>query len=150
MLSVFDVVLYILIKIESTTAMKLQKLVYYCQAWSIVWDEEALFKEEIEAWANGPVVKELYEEHRGMYEIKINSKVAKLGDVTKLTKEQIDTIDAVLEYYNGMSPQEISDLTHAEDPWQNARMGLPDGERGDQIITKASLEEYYSSLNKDS
>jgi len=150
MISAFDVVQYILIKLESTTAMKLQKLVYYCQAWSIVWDGEALFKEGIEAWANGPVVEELYEVHRGMYKINKNSKLAKIGDATKLTREQIDTIDAVLEYYNGMSPQEISDLTHAEDPWQNARKGVPDGERGDQIITKASLEEYYLSLNKGS
>ena len=56
MVTVFDVVRFILEQKGSTTAMKLQKLVYYCQAWSLVWDEQPLFKERIEAWVNGPVV----------------------------------------------------------------------------------------------
>ncbi len=68
--SVFDVAAYILNKQPKKnpiTAWKLQKLVYYCQAWSLVWDEQPLFKEKIVAWANGPVVKELYEQHKGMF-----------------------------------------------------------------------------------
>jgi len=51
------------------TAMKLQKLAYYSQAWSLVWDEKALFPEKIEAWANGPVVRALYDRHRGMFKV---------------------------------------------------------------------------------
>ena len=45
-------------------AMKLQKLVYYAQAWSLVWDEAPLFHARIEAWSNGPVAPALYREHR--------------------------------------------------------------------------------------
>ncbi|WP_307850044.1 MULTISPECIES: type II toxin-antitoxin system antitoxin SocA domain-containing protein [unclassified Saccharopolyspora] len=41
------------------TAMKLQKLVYYSQAWHLVWDERPLFDEPVQAWANGPVVPDL-------------------------------------------------------------------------------------------
>ena len=55
-----NVVQYILKKAGPMSAMKLQKLVYYCQAWSLVWDEEQLFKDEIQAWANGPVAPYLY------------------------------------------------------------------------------------------
>ena len=51
------------------TALKLQKLVYYAQAWSLVWDEEPLFPDPIEAWANGPVVYELYKRHRGIFKV---------------------------------------------------------------------------------
>ena len=51
---VFDVAAYILEQKGSMTTMKLQKLVYYSQAWSLVWDEKPLFEEAIEAWANGP------------------------------------------------------------------------------------------------
>mgnify|MGYP001247259517 CR=1 FL=1 len=40
MVSVFDVASYILQKQGPMTTMKLQKLVYYCQAWSLVWNEE--------------------------------------------------------------------------------------------------------------
>ena len=67
MADVFDVAKYILEKQGSMTTMKLQKLVYYSQAWSVVWDEKPIFEERIEAWASGPVVRELYEEHRGMF-----------------------------------------------------------------------------------
>ncbi len=63
MATVFDVAAYILEQYSAIPTMKLQKLIYYCQAWSLVWDEEPLFSEDIEAWANGPVVRSLYEAH---------------------------------------------------------------------------------------
>ena len=43
MRSVYDVAAYILQKSGELTTWKLQKLVYYSQAWSLVWDERALF-----------------------------------------------------------------------------------------------------------
>lgn len=150
MVNVFDVVKYILSKMKIVTAMKLQKLAYYCQAWSIVWDGKALFDQEIEAWANGPVVRELYDWHKGMYEIKCSDLPNNKGNISNLTKDQKETIDAVLDYYGGKSPQWLSDLAHSETPWQVARKGLPEGERGNSIISRASLEEYYSSLDEDS
>ena len=150
MVNVFDVVKYILNKKNNITAMKLQKLVYYCQAWSIVWDSKPLYKENIEAWVNGPVVRELYKKHKGMYEIKKDSSIANLGDTSKLNENQKETIDAVIKYYGDRSSQWLSDLTHKEDPWRKAREGLLDGERGNRIISLASLEEYYSSLSEDS
>ena len=142
MVSVFDVVKYILLKQKPVAAMKLQKLVYYCQAWSLVWDEKRLFKEKIEAWANGPVVRELYDRHRGMYSI---SSIG-IGDVDKLKDYQKETIDSVLNFYGDKNSQWLSDLTHSESPWKEARMGLADGERGTAEISLASMEEYYSSI----
>ena len=44
MADVFDVAAYILKKKKALTSMKLQKLVFYAQAWSLVWDEKPLFK----------------------------------------------------------------------------------------------------------
>ena len=60
MISVSDVAQYILSKKGSMPVMKLQKLVYYCQAWSLVWDDAPLFSESIEAWANSPVCRILF------------------------------------------------------------------------------------------
>ena len=65
MASALDVAQYILDRRGPMTAMKLQKLVYYSQAWSIVWDDDVLFPERIWAWKNGPVVRELWEAHFG-------------------------------------------------------------------------------------
>ena len=136
-----DVAAYILQRLGPMTTMKLQKLLYYCQAWSLVWDEEPLFFEAIEAWANGPVVRELFEEHRNMFNIDRAS-----GDPSKLSAKQIETIDGVLSFYGEKNSQWLSDLTHMEDPWRNARVGLAPGERSNKIISHAAMMEYYSSL----
>lgn len=139
--SALDVADYILDKHGPMTAMKLQKLVYYSQAWSLVWDEEPLFTQAIEAWANGPVVRELYQAHRGQFQV---SSVG--GDATRLKKIQRETVDAVLAEYGDKSSQWLSDLTHREDPWRDAREGVSDGVRSDREITHAAMAEYYGSL----
>jgi uncharacterized phage-associated protein len=142
--SVFDIAKYILEQKGAMTVMKLQKLVYYCQAWALVWDEEPLFTERIEAWANGPVVRTLYAEHRGLFTVMaINFPQ---GDSSRLSGDQKETIDAVLDFYGDKTAQWLSDQTHCEQPWRMARAGLPDSERGTSEITLASLHEYYSSL----
>ena len=126
--------------------MRLQKLVYYCQAWSLVWDEEPIFYEKIEAWSGGPVVKELYDKHRGMF--KVDWSTFMLGDSSKLNKEQKDTVDNVLEYYGNKTAQWLSDLTHMEEPWKKARDrdGLNVGVRGNAEILLSDMHEYYSGL----
>jgi len=146
MASSLDVAAYILKQKGAMTTWKLQKLVYYAQAWSIVWDDEAIFPEEIEAWANGPVVRELYDAHKGEY--RISSLPDGCGCADALTDIQRETVDAVLECYGDKSPQWLSDLTHMESPWQLARRGVPVGERGNSEISKESLGEYYGSLSE--
>jgi uncharacterized phage-associated protein len=143
MANVFDVAQYILQKQNRPiSAMKLQKLVYYCQAWSLVWDEKPLFGEKIEAWVAGPVIRELYNFHKGRFEICSLEK----GNPNNLTKKQKETIDAVIDYYGDQTAQWLSDLSHMENPWIEARKGIPDGANCDNEITIASMHEYYSSL----
>lgn len=142
MATVHDVAQYILQKRGEMSAMKLQKLCYYAQAWSLVWDDAPLFCEQIEAWANGPVVPALYFAHRGQFHVRD----IPAGRPDVLTSEQRKSIDAVLGFYGDKSPQWLSDLTHVEDPWLKAREGLAPGERGEVVITHAAMAEYYSSL----
>jgi len=141
MANVHDVASYILDQRGTTTAMKLQKLVYYAQAWSLVWDEEPLFPERIEAWANGPVVFELYDRHRGQFKVSRWN-----GDADALTRAQRETVESVLKFYGKKSSQELSNLTHQEAPWKHARKGMAAGQRGNREITLAAMAEYYSSL----
>jgi uncharacterized phage-associated protein len=136
-----DVAEYILRKQSTLASMKLQKLVYYAQAWSLAWDEEPLFPDPIEAWANGPVVPALYSRHRGQFKVSTVN-----GCPIDLTDAQRETIDIVLHFYGDKSSQWLSDLTHKEDPWIDARQGLALGQRGNQEITHAAMAEYYGSL----
>jgi len=142
MASVHDVAAYILEKKGAMTAMKLQKLVYYSQAWGLVWDEKPLFEERIQAWANGPVSPALYYFHRGRFQVGDWPN----GEAGKLNQEQIDTVDAVLEFYGDKPSNWLSELTHSEPPWLEAREGLQPGERGEREISHASMAEYYGSL----
>ena len=88
MVNVLDVAAYILQSAGDMTAMKLQKLVYYTQAWSLVWDDKPLFEEKIEAWANGPVIRELYDAHRSRYHL---TEIAG-GMPNKLSENQKDSV----------------------------------------------------------
>lgn len=138
-----DVAAYILQEKGEMTAMKLQKLVYYCQAWSLVWDAQELFPEVIEAWANGPVIPSLYKEHRGKFLV-VSGDIK--GNPEALRGEQKATVDAVLIGHGERSSWYLSELTHREAPWRKAREGLRPGERGTQEISHADMAEYYGSL----
>lgn len=46
------------------STMKLQKLCYYAQAWSLVWDDEPLIEKDFEVWANGLVCREFLQNTR--------------------------------------------------------------------------------------
>jgi uncharacterized phage-associated protein len=139
-----DVAKYILIEIGETSAMKLQKLVYYSQAWSLVWDEAPLFDEDIHAWINGPIVPELYGFHKGQF--KVTKETFACGNTDALDPNQKDSIDKVLEALKEKSGQWLSDSIRIEGPWNDARKGLEPTDRGASVISLASIHEYYSSF----
>ncbi len=49
------VVLYLSKNNVEITHLKLQKIIYYIQAWSLVYHDNELFNESPQAWVNGPV-----------------------------------------------------------------------------------------------
>jgi uncharacterized phage-associated protein len=142
MATAHDVAAYILKKRGSMSAMKLQKLVYYSQAWHLVWEDEPLFADHIQAWANGPVAPALYKEHRGKFTVG----TWPAGDAGRLRPSQRSSVDAVLEYYGDKSAFWLSELTHREAPWKDAREGVGPGEPCSNEIKKAAMAEFYGSL----
>ncbi|WP_372174433.1 Panacea domain-containing protein [Xanthomonas axonopodis] len=143
MASVLDVAKYVLEQAGEMSTMKLQKLVYYSQAWSLVWDGDVMFDDPIQAWANGPVSPRLFAAHRGMYRVSASDID---GDSGALTKDQRETVQAVLSTYGDKSPAWLSELTHKEDPWRDARKGVPDGAQCQQPITPEAMLNYYDGL----
>lgn len=144
MANVHDVASYILQKCGSMTAMKLQKLAYYSKAWHLVWEEASLFDSEIQAWANGPVIPDLYREHKGKFWITEWIE----GDSTRLSEDERTSIDAVLVSYGEFTAQQLSELTHQERPWIEGREGLTREQRGSSPISDASIHEYYSGRTR--
>jgi len=144
MATVLDVAKHILEQTGEMSAMKLQKLIYYSQAWALVWSEKPLFKEQIQAWANGPVVPAVYNYHRGMFSV--TPEVFATHSSDNLTEEEKDTINRVVSFYGEHSAQWLSDLTHSESPWIIARGDLPPTAPSNAEISIASMHEYYSGL----
>lgn len=141
MANVFDVATYILQKKGKLSTMKLQKLCYYAQAWSLVWDDEPLFEEEFHAWENGPVCRKLFDKTKGRFSVEAKDEK---GDISKITEKQKETIDKVLEHYGNHDAQWLSSLTHIEEPWKIARANITNGKS--DIITKESMAMYYGGL----
>jgi uncharacterized phage-associated protein len=88
MADVFDVAQFILEECGEVSAMKLQKLVYYSQAWHAVWTDKELFENRIEAWKDGPVCPDLWREHAQMFTVKS----IRNGVSENLTKREKRTI----------------------------------------------------------
>jgi len=143
MANVFDVATYILEKKGNMSTMKLQKLCYYAQAWSLVWDEAPLFDNEIEAWMNGPVCRDLFRRTKGQYAVCAEDEG---GNSNNLTEDQKETIDHVIGHYGDHNAQWLSQLTHMEDPWRDARQGCPDGASCTNVISNESMAMYYGGL----
>jgi uncharacterized phage-associated protein len=145
--SVNDVARYILKKQGSISTWKLQKLVYYSQAWHYVWEDERLFPEQIQAWPDGPVCPALYAEHKGKYTI--SPSTFKQGTIASLSPSQRGSIEAVLDFYGDKSGHWLSELTHKEAPWKEARDGLDKNERGHSQITLEAMGRYYAPLDRN-
>ncbi len=141
--SVHDVAKYILRQKGEMDTWKLQKLVYYSQAWHLVWEDgELLFDERIEAWANGPVVPDLWREHRRAFRVASWPK----GKISRLTESQRESIDVVLKHYGKRTGFALRELSHRERPWKEARKGIPPGASSQKQITTDAMAAYYGGL----
>jgi uncharacterized phage-associated protein len=121
---------------------KLQKLVFYAQAWHLAWERKQLFRARIEAWAAGPAIPKLYARHRGRYTLTDWP----LGRASALNRDEQSTLEAVLKTYGPLSPEDLSAVTRREPPWIQARIGLSVLERGHRVIEPAALTAYYAEL----
>lgn len=144
LVSIFDVAKYILQKHHDITCMKLHKLAYYCQAWSLVWDEMPIFAEPIKAWSSGPVIEELYVTHKETHIINLDIIMPLARN--KLHEGQIATINAVLRSYATLSANQLYNLISNELPYLQARHGLSDLERGDREIDLHSMLTFYTDV----
>lgn len=119
--------------------LKLQKLVYYAQAWYLAIHDEPLFDEDFEAWIHGPVIPELYKKYR---EFKWKP-ILKEVEEPKFTEEVKQFLDEVADVYFGLDAYELEQMTHTEAPWIEARGEKPTDASCNEIISKESMREYF-------
>ena len=119
--------------------LKLQKLVYYAQAWYLAIHDKPLFDEDFEAWIHGPVIPELYKEYCGFKWKPILKEV----EEPKFTEEVKQFLDEVADVYFGLDAYELEQMTRSEAPWIEARGYLPTDASCNEIISKESMREYF-------
>jgi len=124
------------------TNKKLQKLVYYAQAWSLVINKRKLFADRIEAWVHGPAIRTLYSEYKEFGFSPIKRKVDE--DITEffLPRDK-KLLDNVWKTYGKLDSEYLEMLTHSEKPWQESREGLQGDESSNNEISLETIKTYY-------
>lgn len=140
---------YILKHYGPMSHLKLQKLVFYCDAYSLAYFGKPLIEDNFEAWVHGPVCRRLYDSLKD--KSKLYSDVAYTSDgddadkeFASLTFDQQSLINNILSQLSSWSSFELEASTHQEDPWKNARKGYNEADKCSVLIKKDDMKEYYS------
>lgn len=142
-LNCFDVAEYF-IKLANSTGsfisnLKLQKLVYYAQAWHLALYDEPLFSEDFEAWVHGPVIPELYKKYQKFGWHPIEQEVN-----PDLPTSVTDFLDEVAREYFACDAYELKQMTYIEAPWNQARGNLPPDAPSNSVIRQEWIKEYFA------
>lgn len=134
---------------------KLQKLLYYLEAWSLVYFG-SMIEDDFEAWVHGPVIPNVYGsfKHFGASpiimdfpkETSLSDKLIEYEKVFGIDKEKKELIETVLLKYGAMSSFQLELLSHSEPPWLSARGNLPAHVSCAVKIDKELMKNYYKSL----
>jgi len=139
---------------EPLTNLKLQKILYYLQVWYLVhFKGKLIFTEVPKAWVHGPVYSTVYNEYKGCGGMPIIPNKpwtdreirAELEEIFPTKKEQEFAID-LLKYYGSKNAFILELMTHNEEPWQRARMGLSPIQPSQNPIDLDFAKNYYKSL----
>lgn len=144
MTSIIDAAVLVLQQQKRTSTMKLQKLCYYSQALALVNYGRPIFSADFQAWKNGPVAPELFEAHRGKFWIR-EGELDSRGSIERINQDDRKIISSVCQALGSLSGSELSERTHREDPWVNARGDVPEGGHCSNVITKEVIRSYYAA-----
>jgi len=134
---------------DSMTHLRLQKLVFFAQAWYLGINGTALFDEDFEAWVHGPVCRQLYAAIR-------EQGCKNWEPITQSYSEEpneehiLSYLDEVWDAYSKYSAKGLEAMTHNDAPWRTAREGLQPGDPSNRIIEKPLIAATYQDyLSKD-
>ena len=103
--------------------------------WSFVWDDQALFYSDFEAWQFGPVNYEVY----NYFKKYGGNEIPKTESVNKVSNFKAkETIEAIWNIYGSYNAFKLVEITHNQTPWQYAY-------QNDTIITSDMIKNYFKS-----
>ena len=130
---------------EVLTNLKLQKLLYYSQAWRLALTNEPLVVEDFQAWVHGPVLPSQYHRFSNFKWRPLEVESTRPDFAEDVRQHLIEIVDV----FGSETAVALELMTHREKPWLDARGGLPLDAISDAVIPKASMAEFYRALQKD-
>ena len=120
--------------------LKVNKLCYYAQGWSLVRLGYPLFDDEIQAWDYGPLIQEVYYAYRACGKNPIQD-VATDFDEENLTGDERSLLTDVYVNYGKYTSSALIDMTHRDGtPWK--QVYIP---HKNIVIPLESIKEYFSN-----
>lgn len=141
---------YILLKYGPMSHLKLQKLLFYCDAYHLAYFNEELITDNFEAWVHGPVSKKVFDSFKDKSILYSDLSFSGNSDKTinqfsELTSEQQELINDVLSVLSRWTSLQLETSTHKEMPWIEARNGIGIGDRCNNEISKETTRLFYKS-----
>jgi uncharacterized phage-associated protein len=139
---------------RAVTNLSLQKLVFFCHAWSLIELGKPLIRQKFEAWQFGPVLQYLYRDFKTFDSSPINVRAKRLdpnrGHLETVAygfdSETESLLRAVLDFYSRLSAGALVSLTHVKDgPWDRV-WNHPGKLNPGMTIDENAIEEYYSRV----
>ncbi len=125
------------------TNLKLQKLLYYAQAWYLVLKGKALFNEDFQAWVHGPVLPSQY---RRFKEFEWKPIIQDIQSINLDDVELVSHLREVVDVFGVETAAALEMMTHNEPPWKEARKGVPADQPSKRVISKESMLAFYNTL----
>lgn len=101
---------------SDVTNLKLQKLLYYAQGHHLGKSGQALFREPIQAWSHGPVVKPVYQAYKQFGNGPVGSVDPEFNWMI-YEDDEMEFLATIWNTYGKYSGWQLRNMTHAEEPW---------------------------------
>lgn len=129
------------------TNKKLQKLLYYAQAWFLVLNNKKLFDDKIEAWLHGPAIPYVYHQYKS-FGFKAIKKDIDNSLIKSIPSEVGVFLNNIWKIYGKFDADYLAVLSHKEEPWQLARADSGEFNPSSEEITQQSMKSFYSKMLK--
>lgn len=128
---------------DLVTHLKVQKLLYYAEAWTHTLTGKELFTEQMQAWAHGPVVPEVFQEFKSHGWNSLP--VPKEQEIPKISPEAEEILTQVFDAYGDLPAKTLEDMTHNDAPWIKARGNLSPEDRCEVVMPKTDIQEFFKA-----
>lgn len=102
------------------TNLKLQKLLYYAQGYTLALLDRKLFDEEISCWNHGPVVESIYYQYKAHGRSPLPPSHL---EINKYNDDELCILHLVRREYGQYEAWKLRDMTHEEAPFLNTPKG---------------------------